>query len=124
MMKYILDKSKGKPESETDNSDFLKTSPGSITALASIGNLILGGMSNMFGFGESKIEKKELVKGIVDIVIDSYEKEISELRDKERFTIIEAYEKIDKLEEEVDNLKKEIVGLKEKKPNKRRRKNR
>ena len=71
-----------------------------------------------------KIEKKELVKGIVDIVIDSYEKEISELRDKERFTIIEAYEKIDKLEEEVDNLKKEIVGLKEKKPNKRRRKNR
>ena len=45
------------------------------------GNAIIGGLATMFGFG-NKTSKRDVVKGVLDLVIDDYEKSIDLLNNE------------------------------------------
>ncbi|MFW6173538.1 MAG: hypothetical protein ACOC5T_07330 [Elusimicrobiota bacterium] len=86
----------------------LSESLAGLTASFAVSTAILGVMGKMFGFGE-KTDKRDLLKGVADLIIDDYENTISSQGDEIR-----------NLENKILELNKELEGIKNKKTSKKK----
>ncbi|MFW5890803.1 MAG: hypothetical protein ACOCUI_01135 [bacterium] len=92
---------------KNNNLDNLYSSLAALTVGSSLINII---GAKMFGIKEKEeISHKDLVKGIIDLVIDAKDKE---LKDKEK-EVSDLEDENIKLREEIEKLEEKIVKLKE-----------